>query len=614
MVPEEARSNNKRQKDERTIYCLPSDIIERVFLTLPFSTLLRCARVCKQWRNFIHDPEFVASQLQHAPRYALLFFPQETVSRQRCPSDAILVDEALSQSTCAVLCLHLEKPVKNLRGDHFSLYTFGFHPASQQYKITHFLRDCTDTGGPHNNDRASVIQVYTLGDEKWKDIRTPIALNLNNIRNSGVVNNDGTLYWLTEDMIANCGHAVMSFDVSEEIFARIQLPAVLQDCAHGDPRRYWIREIDGKMCIATAQTDRYVPRWLVSKIHVWTLVNKSEHMWNHKYNIQPSSDFILGPNFVHWDRIIMRPSNGDVFASELSHENSDINFSKTVMLLNFSPRKHNLQSHNCVKSLVRLDVFKKAGIVRRPKQWEGWELKKWQFWEQNRSKIETMWCKVHQEEHKETAFAQSMHIELNRLLPRISDDAMRQYIGIKIDQVLPAFSNQQARPLRQLNWVEHKRDMDKLIHRLERFMHITMAMANIGDMIRSATQDQKFAQSMRTKLNLLLPGVSDDMMRQHIHMKINQTFPAFSNQQARPLQRLSWLVHKRDMEKITNRLENFVHITMAMAQVIASVGDMIRSATQDQGNTISEAGIASQIHCDGVDTDLRLGSLSRHSP
>jgi hypothetical protein len=35
-----------------------------------------------------------------------------------------------------------------------------------------------------------------------------------------------------------------------------------------------------------------------------------------------------------------------------------------------------------------------------------------------------------------------MRIELNRLLPRISDDAMRQYIGIKIDQILPAFSNQ----------------------------------------------------------------------------------------------------------------------------------------------------------------------------
>nr|XP_051190778.1 F-box protein CPR1-like [Lolium perenne] len=477
MVPEEARSNNKRQKDERTIYCLPSDIIERVFLTLPFSTLLRCARVCKQWRNFIHDPEFVASQLQHAPQYALLFFQQETVSRQRCPSDAILVDEALSQSTCAVpvigpdeflfglcngllalytktstikianfstgQCLHLEKPVKNLRGDHFSLYTFGFHPATKQYKITHFLRDCTQTGRPHNNDNVSIIQVYTLGDEKWKDIPIPIALNLNIVRNSGVVNNDGTLYWLTEDMIANCRHAIMSFDVSKEIFARIQLPEVLQDSAHGYPRRYWIREIDGKMCIATAQTHRYVPRWLVSKIHVWTLDhNKSEHMWNHKYNIHLSSDCILGPNFVHWDRIIIRPSNGDLFASEFSRENYDTNFSKTVMLLNFSPRKHNLQSHNCVKSLVRLDIFKKAGIVHRPKQWEGWELKKWQFWEQNLYKIETMWCRVHQEEHKQMAFAQSMRIELNRLLPQISDDAMRQYIGIKIDQILPAFSNQ----------------------------------------------------------------------------------------------------------------------------------------------------------------------------
>jgi hypothetical protein len=86
-----------------------------------------------------------------------------------------------------------------------------------------------------------------------------------------------------------------------------------------------------------------------------------------------------------------------------------------------------------------------------------------------------------------------------------------------------------------------------------------------------------------------------------------------SLQQARPLRRLNWMEHKRDMEKLVRRLKHFMHITMvqcatllsftsqitcssflkhaklikliwlqAMAQAIASIGDMIRSATHDQ--------------------------------
>ena len=109
-------------------------------------------------------------------------------------------------------CLYLEKPAKNVKGDRFYFYNFAFHPVTKEYKITHFLGDCVN-GGPHNKDWFNIIQVYTLGDEKWKDIRTPEALSLISVRNSGIVNVDGTVYWLTEDMTASWQHAVMSFDL-----------------------------------------------------------------------------------------------------------------------------------------------------------------------------------------------------------------------------------------------------------------------------------------------------------------------------------------------------------------------------------------------------------------
>uniref|UniRef100_A0A0A9F5H6 F-box domain-containing protein n=1 Tax=Arundo donax TaxID=35708 RepID=A0A0A9F5H6_ARUDO len=172
MVSEEAKSKKRREED-CIINCLPSDLIERIFFRLPVRILLRCVEVCKQWYTFIRDPQFVTAHLKQAPRCALLFFPEESVLGKLFPSDAIIFDEAWSQSTLALPvigpddflcgscngllclytktstikianlvtgeCLHLDKPVKSLKGDHFSFYCFGFHPVTKEYKVTHFL-------------------------------------------------------------------------------------------------------------------------------------------------------------------------------------------------------------------------------------------------------------------------------------------------------------------------------------------------------------------------------------------------------------------------------------------------------------------------------------------
>ena len=114
-----------------------------------------------------------------------------------------------------------------------------------------------------------------------------------------------------------------------------------------------------------------------------------------KYNIKYPPDYILGPRFVHRDRILTQRGHNNVCSYELLGENFEIDSSKMVKLLDFSPCRHNLQSHNCVKSLVRLDVYKNAKIVCRPKQREGWELKKWEAWEHDRSKIEELWRSGH---------------------------------------------------------------------------------------------------------------------------------------------------------------------------------------------------------------------------
>jgi hypothetical protein len=208
------------------------------------------------------------------------------------------------------------------------------------------------------------------------------------------------MYWLTEDMAANWQHAVMSFDLGKESFARIQLPpSVPEDCASGGPRRYWIREIDGKVSIATAQTYPSQPRRLVGELQIWTLDNKAEQRWSQKYNMQ-AIDYILGPNLAHGEKLLMQCCDGNLYSYELLAENVTSKVLKMAKLLDFSPRKpDNMQSYICVKSLVRLDVYKKAGIVCRPNQREGLESKKWEAWQQMLSKMEELWSRVHQKEN-----------------------------------------------------------------------------------------------------------------------------------------------------------------------------------------------------------------------
>uniref|UniRef100_A0ACD5XTM1 Uncharacterized protein n=1 Tax=Avena sativa TaxID=4498 RepID=A0ACD5XTM1_AVESA len=519
-------TNPKRQINEESIInCIPGDLIERIFLRLPVSTLLRCASVCKHWHNFIRDPQFVTSHLRHAHRYALLFFPQCLVSGKPYPSDAILIDEAWSPSTCAVPvigpddflfgscngliglytktstikianlatgeCMHLEKPAKNMRGDHFSFYSFGFHPMTKEYKITHFLGGCVE-GRPHNKDSFSVIQVYTLGNEKWKDIPTPEALSLNSVRNSGVVNVDGTLYWLTEDKTVTWQHTVMSFDLKEESFAMIQLPAEREDHDCFGPRKFWIRDIDGKLCIVTAQTGRYDARILLGELQIWTLDNMVEQRWSQKYKFTNPPVHIPGPHFGHRDRILTQ-SGISVGSYELIGENIEINFSKMAELLDFSPRRqYNMQSYICVKSLVCLDVYKNAGIVRRPKQRQGWELKKWEAWENELREVENLRSNIDKLQHDLIEAAEKM-VKMYKF-DKPHDIAER--VRMELNQVLehkPEIPNQ-PRFLRRLNWVEQKRDTKELVSRSRKargsFQAIKQAQDNISSIVRSHTLDQ----------------------------------------------------------------------------------------------------------------------------
>ncbi|KAM3276026.1 hypothetical protein ACQJBY_044415 [Aegilops geniculata] len=117
-----------------------------------------------------------------------------------------------------------------------------------------------------------------------------------------------------------------------------------------------------------------------------------------------------------------------------------------------------MQSYICVKSLVRLDVYKKAGIVLRPKQREGWELKKWETWKCMLGKDADMRSQIHKFEHdllnKQYNIAEHVLTELNQVLQRKPDNP---------DQPLSS---------RRLNWVEQNREQQRLMARLSKIKHM----------------------------------------------------------------------------------------------------------------------------------------------
>uniref|UniRef100_A0A0D9XFQ1 F-box associated beta-propeller type 3 domain-containing protein n=1 Tax=Leersia perrieri TaxID=77586 RepID=A0A0D9XFQ1_9ORYZ len=388
-------------------------------------------------------------------------------------------------------CLHLEKAAKNLTGDHFWFYSFGFHPVTKEYKVTHFLGHSCEAR-TRAKDSFSAIQVYTLGGEKWKYVGAPEALSLNCVKNSGVVNVDGTMYRLTEDHGASWRHAVMSSDLSEESFGRIQLPiAVLEDSALYGPRQYWIKEIDGKVCITTCQTTNSQPRVPRGDIQIWTLDINLEQRWIQKYIIQPSSHYIPGPNIVHRGKFVLQCSASNLYSYELLGKNVEVKLSNMERLLDFSPREPgNMQFYTFVKSLVRLDAYVKTSIVRRPKRQDGWELKKWKALERQRHKVEDTWKKIQQMEQDYTVQTKNLHTAINWLLQRQPDDEALKCISLKIDQLLHYLPDCPIRSIRRLNWVAEKEDMDNLDAHMDELSDALEARDDIFRMTASYLRDQ----------------------------------------------------------------------------------------------------------------------------
>lgn len=144
--------------------------------------------------------------------------------------------------------------------------------------------------------------------------------------------------------------------------------------------------VDGKVCVVKAQNSMHATRGLVGNLQIWTLESKAHQRWSQKYNnVQLSSAdiYIARPYFTHGDKIVMYDLDGNLYYHKLIDQNIEVDQIDMTKLLNYSPHHYsNMRLYMHVKSLVRLDAYKRAATVVRPKQRHGWEMKKWEGWSQ----------------------------------------------------------------------------------------------------------------------------------------------------------------------------------------------------------------------------------------
>lgn len=180
--------------------------------------------------------------------------------------------------------------------------------------------------------------------------------------------------------------------------------------------------------------------------------------------------------------------DNNLYSYELPGKNFQIEFSKMVKMLGLRPwGDDDLHLYTCEKSLVHLDLYAKAAVVRRPKTQWGWKLKKWKVWQYKDFKLEKMLRNFYQIELDMLELKQHVRIRVMEMAQHLPDELIQQRVSMEIDRILqrlPDCPDPHPTPVRRLNWVGRMENMKKLAVYADRLKVFEQAQKDIMSTLR----------------------------------------------------------------------------------------------------------------------------------
>ncbi|CAL4900539.1 unnamed protein product [Urochloa decumbens] len=313
---------------------IPADVFLDILLRIPPSPRRRLRLVCRHWRDIIDERA-------HEP---VATGPREGCSReldlQGCGVDSVdgVVDVARVSliGTCnGLLCLRrkrgdiavanpvigetvvVDPPPTSLCRDKSS-YSFGYHPATGQYKVVHV--PCNEWGSD-----LVAVHVFTLGDAAWQWRAVPAPAGSSCLLRFGLATVDGVTYWATKD-----GERIMSFDLKDERFEAVEAPPLLgQQPPLGSCHLFFeeqgschLTDVGRKLGLVVVSDAP--DEFKTSKTEVWVL---EDGTWVERYTVladgwyRPPQKIAL-PHFAHGEHVltIYKPFTWTCASCELTLE------------------------------------------------------------------------------------------------------------------------------------------------------------------------------------------------------------------------------------------------------------------------------------------------------
>ncbi|GJV25561.1 F-box protein CPR1-like protein [Tanacetum coccineum] len=342
------------------------DIHEEILVRLQVNDLIRCKSVCKSWNSLIKSPRFVKSHLNNIVKKKVdnneigdtriialgatsmcdddcRFYRRHECQVVGSSNGLVCISRYVTEFLVVNPSTRKVKQLRNPLGEYNSMSAcvsgFGYDSSIDDYKVVIGFR----------NSKKLVFAVLTLKSNVWRAVAVESGFDY--LSGNGILCN-GAIHWYA---FSNNNFAIVSFDLSKEVFKEIPLPKLVRSnwdftlgtmkdclCIFASPNINFRKNEDIEIWVMRSYNvqeswERKLPPPGYNTQKTMMHYIPQEGFFNHHVHIWLLEEGICAPVLV---RSIERPHH------ELRHCNAHIRLSTN------SECNYNYDHHVFVKSLV----------------------------------------------------------------------------------------------------------------------------------------------------------------------------------------------------------------------------------------------------------------------